>query len=112
MSRQHDHGACDSESAGYTTDKVRLGALVTDGVHRLGEHEGPFSIHAIGIGKAGANIVEEMIRQHAGGGVASSGATRFSGLAIDIGDDELAGATGPGPPGRSASPLCGGTRVT
>lgn len=87
----HDHAACDSESAGYTTDKVRLEALLTDGVHRIGDHEGPFSIHAVGIGKAGANIVEAMVRQYGADGVAEGSATSFSGLAIDIGDAELTG---------------------
>lgn len=87
----HDHGACDSESAGYTTDKVRIEALVTDGVHRIGEHEGPFSIHAVGIGKTGANIVEALVRQYSGGAAQSS--TSFKGLAIDIGDADLTGVT-------------------
>ncbi|WP_425005614.1 tubulin-like doman-containing protein [Mycolicibacterium sp. S3B2] len=86
----HSHGACDSGSAGHGTDKIRLEALVTDGVHRIGEHEGPFSIHAVGIGQAGANIVESMVRQYGAGGAAAEGVTSFAGLAIDIGAAELA----------------------
>nr|WP_218681400.1 tubulin-like doman-containing protein [Rhodococcus qingshengii] len=85
----HDHEACDSESAGYITDKVRIEALVTDGVHRIGDHEGPFSIHAIGIGKTGANIVEALIRQHSVNVAEQGTSTSFTGLAIDIGDSEL-----------------------
>ncbi|MDC3728113.1 MULTISPECIES: tubulin-like doman-containing protein [unclassified Rhodococcus (in: high G+C Gram-positive bacteria)] len=87
----HSHTACDSESAGYATDKVRLEALITDNVHRIGEHEGPFSIHTVGIGKTGANIVEALVKQYSEGGVATAGTTNFTGLAIDIGDTELAG---------------------
>ncbi|AZI65917.1 tubulin-like doman-containing protein (plasmid) [Rhodococcus qingshengii] len=92
-SHAHEGAACDSESAGYGTDKVRLEALVTDGVHRIGDHEGPFSIHVLGIGKTGSNVVESMLREYAPGGAAAGSETPFRGLAIDIGDAELTGVT-------------------
>ncbi|CCH75430.1 conserved hypothetical protein [Nostocoides australiense Ben110] len=84
-SHDHDHGACDSESAGFATDAARLQALVTDGVHRVGPHEGPFSLHVLGIGKAGTNIVEAMVRAHQ----EDPNGIPLHALAIDIGDEEL-----------------------
>ena len=31
---------------------ARIEALISDGVHRIGDHEGPFSLHVLGIGVA------------------------------------------------------------
>lgn len=85
----HHHDACDSESLGLTTDLSRIEALVTQGVHRIGDHEGPFSLHVLGLGKTGANIIEEMIGAHAD--IAADTETPFHALAVDIGDAELVG---------------------
>lgn len=81
----HDHAPCDSESAGYPTDADRLQSLVTDGVHRIGPNEGPFSIHVLGLGKTGTNIVEAMVRAHQN----DPGEVPLHAMAIDIGDEEL-----------------------
>lgn len=81
----HSHGPCDSDSAGLTTDAARIQALITDGVHRIGDHEGPFSLHVLGIGKTGANIVKAVLDAYP----ALGGSTPVSALAIDIGDAEL-----------------------
>lgn len=85
-SHDHSHGACDSDSAGLTTDAARIQALVSDGVHRIGDHEGPFSLHVLGLGKTGANIVKAVLDAYSGGGESIP----VNALAIDIGDAELA----------------------
>lgn len=89
----HSHDACDSESLGLTTDLSRIEALVGQGVHRIGDHEGPFSLHVLGIGKTGANVIESMIASHSAGGVAAGTDVAFDALAIDIGDAELTSVT-------------------
>ncbi|OPX05904.1 tubulin-like doman-containing protein [Mycobacterium sp. AT1] len=82
----HSHAPCDSESAGLTTDTARIEALISDGVHRIGDHEGPFSLHVLGIGKTGANIVQAILEAYPGSGET----VPVNALAIDIGDAELA----------------------
>jgi hypothetical protein len=82
----HSHGPCDSESAGLTTDTARIQALISDGVHRIGDHEGPFSLHVLGIGKTGVNIVNAVLEAYP----ASGESIAVNALAIDIGDAELA----------------------
>ena len=84
-SHDHSHDACDSDSAGLTTDAARIKALISDGVHRIGDHEGPFSLHVLGIGKTGANIVKAVVDAHPGSGESIP----VNVLAIDIGDAEL-----------------------
>lgn len=94
----HSHEACDDER--FTTDQARISALISDGVHRIGGHEGPFSVHILGIGKAGANIVKATLKAYAAG---VGGSTSLNALAIDIGEADLAGV-------RSAAK--GGGKVT
>ena len=72
-----------------TPDVSRIEALVTQGMHRIGDHEGPFSLHVLGLGKTGANVIESMVTAHRSGGVAADTETPFHALAIDIGGDEL-----------------------
>jgi hypothetical protein len=72
-----------------TPDVSRIEALVTQGMHRIGDHEGPFSLHVLGLGKTGANVIESMVTAHRSGGVAADTETPFHPLAIDIGGDEL-----------------------
>ncbi|AGB24105.1 hypothetical protein Mycsm_03838 [Mycobacterium sp. JS623] len=42
-------------------DVSRIEALVTQGMHRIGDHEGPFSLHVLGLGKTAANVIESMV---------------------------------------------------
>ena len=72
-----------------TPDVSRIEALVTQGMHRIGDHEGPFSLRVLGLGKTGANVIESMVTAHRSGGVAADTETPFHALAIDIGGDEL-----------------------
>src|SRR6201999_4443227 len=72
-----------------TPDVSRIEALFTQGMHRIGDHEGPFSLHVLGLGKTGANVIESMLTAHRSGGVAADTETPFHALAIDIGGDEL-----------------------
>ena len=72
-----------------TPDVSRIEALVTQGMHRIGDHEGPFSLHVLGLGKTGANVIESMVTAHRSGGVAADTETPFHALAIYIGGDEL-----------------------
>lgn len=69
---------------------ARVEDLVQRRVHTAGDHEGPFSVHVLGIGKAGANVVESFARVAAESPLADS-EHGFSALAIDIGDAELKG---------------------
>ncbi len=58
-------------------------------VHRTGEQEGPFSIHILGLGKAGASVIEQLLSSPPSGFLEDA-RTRFSALAVDIGDGDLA----------------------
>ncbi|MFB9745127.1 tubulin-like doman-containing protein [Pseudonocardia sulfidoxydans] len=70
------------------TDLSRIEDLVQRRTHEAGDHEGPFSIHVLGLGKTGANVVESFVRAAADSSLSDGG---FSALAIDIGDGDLAG---------------------
>ena len=76
----HDHAP--------VTDLSRIEDLVQRRTHEAGDHEGPFSIHVLGLGKAGAGVVESFVHTAADSALADG---RFSALAIDIGDADLAG---------------------
>ena len=67
---------------------ARIEALRKERVHRAGDHEGPFSLHVLGIGKTGAEVITKLVTDPPGGfgGVAGG----FSALAVDIGDAALA----------------------
>ena len=77
----HDHGLID--------DLARIEALRGEGVHRAGDHEGPFSLHVLGLGKTGADLITSIIT-HPPEGFLSQQGTRFGALAVDIGDEDLA----------------------
>lgn len=77
----HEHGA--------VSDLSRIEAIRDQQVHRIGEHEGPFSLHIVGVGKAGADVVATLL-DHPPGGFLEDPRTRFTALAIDIGDQDLA----------------------
>ncbi|MQA14310.1 MAG: hypothetical protein GEV09_09095 [Pseudonocardiaceae bacterium] len=76
----HDH---DHDQASST---ARTEALQNEGVHRAGEHEGPFSLHVIGLGGAGAGIIAGLLNNRPTDFLADE-STRFSALAVDIGHD-------------------------
>lgn len=67
---------------------ARIEAIRDQGVHRITEHEGPFSLHLVGIGRAGASIITQLLRDRPQGFL-SDPRTRFTALAVDIGDQEL-----------------------
>lgn len=78
----HDHA--------HTSDLSRVEALAQQRVHEVGDHEGPFSVHVLGIGKAGADVVASFATAAKDSPLRGEG-SGFSGLAIDIGDADLAG---------------------
>lgn len=82
----HGHG----HGHAPTTDLSRIEDLVQRRTHEAGDHEGPFSVHVLGLGKTGANVVESFVRAAAASPLADA-EHGFSALAIDIGDQDLAG---------------------
>ena len=54
----HDHG----HDHGLIDDLARIEALRTEGVHRAGDHEGPFSLHVLGLGKTGADVITSIVK--------------------------------------------------
>lgn len=76
----HDHAP--------VSDLSRIEAIRDQAVHRTGAHEGPFSLHVVGLGKTGANVIAHLVGD-APAGFLEDPQTRFTALAIDIGDQEL-----------------------
>ena len=61
------------------------------GVHRVADADSlPYGVHVIGVGGAGAKVVEQILRDAPADLLATSG-SRLSALAIDIGDAALGG---------------------
>ena len=83
MADAHDH-----EHDHEHSEQARIEALRDQGVHRAGEHEGPFSLHVVGIGRAGASTIAQLLRDRPKGFL-DDPKTRFSALAVDIGDQDL-----------------------
>jgi hypothetical protein len=79
MADEHGHGH-DHDHGGDAT-LARIEALSKEGVHRAGEHEGPFSLHVLGLGGTGAAVITKLLEN------APEGLTA---LAVDIGDSDLA----------------------
>lgn len=70
--------------------KKRLEALKRGGVHRVKDPDPmPSAVHVVGIGKAGADFITEMIHQ-APADFLTDPRQRFTALAVDIGDQDLA----------------------
>ncbi len=70
--------------------KDRVEELVKEQeIHRTGDQEGPFSIHILGLGRTGASVVEQLL-QSPPKGFLEDPRTRFTALAVDIGDGDLA----------------------
>ncbi len=57
-------------------------------VHRTGPQEGPFSIHVLGLGRAGVSVIEQLL-QSPPKGFLEDPRTRFTALAVDIGNEDL-----------------------
>jgi hypothetical protein len=53
--REHGHGHGDDSSL------ARVEALKNEGAHRAGEHEGPFSLHVLGLGATGAGAISALM---------------------------------------------------
>jgi Tubulin like len=69
--------------------KDRVEELVKEQeIHRTGDQEGPFSIHVLGLGRTGASVIEQLLSSPSSGFLEDS-RTRFSALAVDIGDGDL-----------------------
>jgi hypothetical protein len=69
--------------------RKRLEALKRGGVHRVKDSEPmPSAVHVIGIGKAGADFIAQMIRQAPDDFLADD-RKRFTALAVDIGKQNL-----------------------
>ena len=68
--------------------KRKLDALKR-GIHRIGEEETmPFSVHVVGLGRAGANVIAQILRD-APDDLLAAPDSRFTALAIDIGGQDL-----------------------
>ncbi|GAA4846731.1 hypothetical protein GCM10023403_06340 [Pseudonocardia benzenivorans] len=61
---------------------ARVEALSNEKVHHAGDHEGPFSVHVLGLGPCGAAVISEL---------AGSGLPGFSAVAVDVGQGSLSG---------------------
>lgn len=71
---EHPHGAEDT--------LARIEALTNEKVHHAGDHEGPFSLHVLGLGKTGASVISAIAAQAPAG---------FSALAVGVGAGSLTG---------------------
>lgn len=69
--------------------KKRLEALKRGGVHRVKDSDlMPSAVHIVGVGKAGADFIAQMIRQ-APDNFLEDSRKRFTALAVDIGNQDL-----------------------
>lgn len=86
---QHDHDHDHGHVHEVISDLARIEALRAEGVHRASEHEGPFSLHVLGLGGTGASVIAQLLRERPEGFLEDP-KIRFSALAVDIGDQDLA----------------------
>ena len=78
---------CDTVMSGSMEERLKRRKLdaLKRGVHRVGGDQSiPLTTHVVGIGKAGANAICQIIRD------LEPDAPKFTALAIDIGDQDLA----------------------
>src|SRR3954465_8448380 len=69
--------------------KDRVEELVKEQeIHRTGAQEGPFSIHVLGLGRTGASVIQQLL-QSPPKGFLEDPRTRFTALAVDIGEEDL-----------------------
>jgi hypothetical protein len=71
-----DHGHDHDHDHGHDTTLARIEALSKENVHHAGDHEGPFSLHVLGLGAPGATVIAELLKDAPEG---------FSALAVDVG---------------------------
>src|SRR3954453_8057454 len=83
MADDHGHGH------GHEADALlaRIEALSKENVHHAGDHEGPFSLHVLGLGPTGAALITK---------IAADAPEGFTALAVDIGDLSGVGAAAGG----------------
>jgi hypothetical protein len=86
---EHDHDHDHGHDHGLGGDLARVQAIRDEGVHRASEQEGTLSLHVVGIGATGADVIAELLRNRPAGFLEDP-KTRFTALAIDIGDQDLA----------------------
>ena len=84
-----DHGHDHAHDHDHGGDLARIEAIRDEGVHRASEHEGPFSLHILGLGKTGASVIAQLLKEPPKGFL-DDPKTRFTALAVDIGDEDLA----------------------
>jgi hypothetical protein len=87
MSTDHDHDHDhdhDGHGHGVETALSRIEALSKEKVHHAGEHEGPFSLHVLGLGATGSAVITELLQDAPEG---------FTAMAVDIGGGDLAAVT-------------------
>ncbi len=79
----------DTQNVSEEDRKDRVEELVKEQeVHRTGAEEGPFSIHILGLGRTGASVIEQLLSSPPKGFLEDP-RTRFTALAVDIGDGDL-----------------------
>lgn len=88
MSTDHDHDHGHGHGHGSETALSRIEALSGEKVHHAGEHEGPFSVHVLGLGPSGAQLIQQLSGDEA---VTANG---FTALAVDIGPGTASGVAG------------------
>lgn len=79
MSSDHDHDHDHSHDSGALG---RVEALLNERVHAAGDHEGPFSLHILGLGATGAEVIAS---------AADSAPEGFTALAVDIASSSFDG---------------------
>jgi Tubulin like len=62
---------------------TRIKAISDDYVHQAAEHEGPFSLHVVGVGGTGAAVVERLLKEPPAG-LFGQPETRLTGLVVDV----------------------------
>ncbi|PLS85681.1 MAG: hypothetical protein CYG60_11320, partial [Actinobacteria bacterium] len=79
----------DRQTVSEEDRKDRVEELVKEQkIHRTGAQEGPFSIHILGLGQTGTSVIEQLL-QSPPKGFLEDPHTRFTALAVDIGDEGL-----------------------
>jgi hypothetical protein len=83
---EHEHGD-HGHGHGHETALARIEALSKEKVHHAGDHEGPFSVHVLGLGPTGTSLVAAMQSEAPEG---------FTALTVDIGAGERLAAVAGG----------------
>ena len=62
MADEHGHGHDHAHDHPHDATLARIEALSNEQVHHAGDHEGPFSLHVLGLGATGAAVVTELAK--------------------------------------------------